>query len=112
MKRALLIAATALALLIPVASLAQDSPKPAHSESHKTRTISAVINADGKSFLDTKQNRWTVANPAALAGLENQRVRVRYLVSTASHSVEILAVKALPTLAMLTAHPCDSAFRR
>jgi hypothetical protein len=122
-KRTLLFAATALALLIPVTSLAQQQRQSAGSQvssssahqrqpSEKPRTISAIIADDGKSFLDSKQNHWTVVNPTVLAGLANQRVRIKYLVTAATNSVEILAVNAMPTLTMLTAHPSDSAFRR
>ena len=110
MKTLLVAALLALVLLLPVASIAQDRPSASHAS--KPHTVAALINSDGHSFLDSKQNRWTVANPAALSGYENQRVKVKYLVSSELRYAEIVSVKRIPVYTPTSAQKSDSAFRR
>ena len=102
--------ACAAFLSIPSVSAAQNEPG---SEKHpsKPRTVAALVSADAKSFA-SKQGQWTVANPEALTGYQNQRVKVKYLVSAEPNRVQILSVKAVPAYAQTAAYKSDSAYRR
>ena len=97
----------ALAILVPAGSLAQEVPR-----AHKPRTVQGFVSADAKTFLDTRQGQWTVVNPTALAGYENQRVKVKYLVAADQKQIQILSVKPVQTQIQNTAFKTDSAFRR
>lgn len=108
MKKSLILP-LAFAILVPAVSLAQEAPKPA---AHKPRTVAGFVSADAKSFLDAKQGQWTVANPAALTGFENQRVKVKYLLATDQKQIQVLSVKPAPAEIQNTAFRTDSAFRR
>lgn len=105
MKKSLILP-LALAILVPAVSLAQEAPR-----THKPRTVAGLISADRKTFLDAKQSQWTVANPAVLAGYENQRVKVKYLVAD-QKQILILSVKPVQAQIQNTAFMADSAFRR
>ena len=112
MKARTLVCSLASALfLLPVRAPGQDTGA---SEKHapKPRTVAALVSADAKSFLDSKNGQWTVANPEALAGYQNQRVKVKYLASGEVHQARILAVKAVAASTENTAYKTDSAYRR
>jgi hypothetical protein len=104
--------AGAAVFLIPSVSLAQGAPEPA-AEKHpaKPRTVAALVSADARSF-DSKQGQWTVSNPEALAGYQNQRVKVKYLISTETSRAKILAVKSEPASTQNSAYKSDSAYHR
>ena len=104
--------ACAAVFLIPSVSLAQGTSEPA-PEKHpsKPRTVAALVSADAKSF-DSKKGQWTVSNPEALAGYQNQRVKVKYLISTETSRAQILEVKARPAATQNAAYKTDSAYRR
>jgi hypothetical protein len=104
-----LILPLALAILVPAVSLAQDAPKPA---AHKPRTVAGLVSPDAKTFLDAKQSQWAVANPTALSGYENQRVKVKYLLAADQKQIQILSVKPVQAQIQNTAFKTDSAFRR
>ena len=106
MKKSLILP-LALAILVPAVSLAQEAPRI-----HKARTIAGLVSADAKTFLDAKQSQWTVANPIVLAGYENQRVKVKYLVAVNEKQILILSVKPVQAQIHNTASMGDSAFRR
>ena len=109
-----------LTLLVPVVSLAQDNSAAAaqqfsSNESRRTekpRTVAGLVGADAKIFLDTKHIRWMVANPAALSGFENQRVKVRYVLTIDRSQMRIVSVKPAQSETQNTAYKTDSAFRR
>ena len=119
MKKSLILP-LGFALLVPAVSLAQDAPKPADQSAissdrpraHKPRTVAGFVSADAKTFLDAKQSQWTVANPTALTGYENQRVKVKYLLATDQKQIQVLSVKPVQTQIQNTAYKTDSAFRR
>jgi hypothetical protein len=96
-----------LAILVPAVSLAQEAAR-----TPKPRTVAGLVSADGKTFLDVKQSQWTVVNPIALIGYENQRVQVKYLVATDQKQIQILSVKPVQAQIQNTAFKTDSAFRR
>lgn len=115
-----LILSLAVAMLVPAVSLAQDAAKPAAqtstsseaARSHKPRTVAGLVSADAKTFLDAKQSQWTVINPTALTGYENQRVKVKYLLATDQKQIQVLSVKPAEAQVQTTAYKTDSAFRR
>jgi hypothetical protein len=98
-------------LLLPLAAPGQDSGASV-KHAPKPRTVAALVSADAKSFLDSKQGQWTVLNPEALAGYQNQRVKVKYLGSGEVHQARILAVQAVPAATENTAYKTDSAYHR
>jgi hypothetical protein len=106
MKKSLILP-LALAILVPAVSLAQQAPR-----TPKPRTVVGLVSADAKTFLDTKQSLWTVANPSVLTGYENQRVKVKYLVAADQKQILILSVKPVPAQIQNNAFRTDSAFRR
>jgi hypothetical protein len=109
MKLKTLVPWVAVALLMPALSLGQNAPQ-AHPA--KPRTIAAVVSADAKSFLDAKQASWTVSNPEALSGFQNQRVKVKYVISAESNRAQVLSVKPIPAVVQFSASKTDSAFHR
>lgn len=119
MKKAL-IPALVLAMLAPTMSLAQENSATTSKESPskdsrsdaKPHTVAGIVGIDGKTFLDTRHSRWTVANPAILSGFENQRVKVKYLLATDRSQLQIVSVKAIPQETQNTAFKMDSAFHR
>ena len=114
------IATLLLAALVPAVSLAQDNRAPVAQQSssnesrhtEKPRTVAGLVGADAKTFLDAKYGRWTVANPTALSGFENQRVKVKYILATDRSQMLILSVKLARSETQNTAYKTDSAFRR
>jgi hypothetical protein len=119
MKKSVLLT-LAFAMFVPAVSLAQDAPKPATQASasgeaprvHKPRTVAGFVSADAKTFLDGKQSQWTVVNPTALTGYENQRVKVKYLLATDQKQIQVLSVKPAEAQTQNAAFKTDSAFRR
>jgi len=119
MKKSLILS-LAVAMLVPAVSLAQNAAKPAAQSStsseaartHKPRTVAGLVSADAKTFLDAKQSQWTVMNPTALTGYENQRVRLKYVLATDQKQIEVLSVKPAQAQTQNTAFKTDSAFRR
>src|SRR5258708_2420598 len=118
MKKSLILS-LALALLVPAVLLAQDAAKPAAQNSTsseaagtpKPRTVAGLVSA-ARTFLDAKQSRWTVINPAVLTGYENQRVKVKYRLAVDQKQIQVLSVKPAQAPAQNTAFKADSAFRR
>ncbi len=119
MKKSLILS-LAVAMLVPAVSLAQDAAKPAAQNSRtreaartpKPRTVAGLVSADARTFLDAKHRQWTVINPTALTGYENQRVTVKYLLATDQKQIQVLSVKPAQAETLNTAFKTDSAFRR
>lgn len=119
MKKSLVLS-LAVAMLLPAVSAAQEAVKPAAQttasgeapRAQKPRTVAGFVSADGKIFLDLKQSQWIVANPTALNGFENQRVKVKYLLATDQKQIQVLSVKPAQAQTQNTAFKTDSAFRR
>jgi len=112
MKTRILLLFLALAFMLSATTRAQDTRKPAMQTHAKPRTAAALVSADAKSFMDQKHGQWAVVNPEALSGYQNQRVKVKYLLSTERNQAQILSVKPIPAVTQTTAQKTDSAFRR
>lgn len=93
-------------LLLPVSAFGQN-----HNTA-KAITISGRISADGKSLIATNGESWSVANPDALAGHENQQIKVKCQISSATHDIRVLSVKTIATEVTFHPNPGDSVFRR
>ena len=99
-------------LLLPAASHGQERSNSRRESSAKPRVVAALVSSDARSFQDSHQHQWLVANPEAVSAFANQRVKVKYLLAAGSRQVQIVSVKLLPGLSTVTTHPSDSAFRR
>lgn len=93
-------------LLLPVSAFGQN-----HNTA-KAITISGRISADGKSLIATNGESWSVANPDALTGHENQQVKVKCQISSANHDIRVRSLRTVATPVAYHANPGDSAFRR
>jgi len=100
----------AVPLLIPVSAFGQDQ-NAAKSSATKSITISGRVSEDGKMLIAKNGEAWSVMNAVALAGHENQQVKVKCETS-AGHSIRVRSIKILATPATVHANPSDSAFRR
>ena len=56
---------------------AQSAATRRETGSKKTITLSGVVGAQGKTFVDKDKRVWTVANPAALVAIDGKSVTVR-----------------------------------
>ena len=101
----------AVPLLLPVYAFGQNH-NAAKSSSAKAITISARVSDDGKSLIAKNGEPWSVANPEALAGHENQQVKIKCLKILADHQLRVLSLKATATPTTYHVNPSDSAFRR
>lgn len=101
----------AVPLLLPVSAFGQNH-NAAKSSSAKTLTISGRVSEDGKSLIAKNGERWSVANPDALAGQENQQVKVKCQISSATHDIRVRSLRIVATPVTYHVNPGDSAFRR
>ena len=101
----------AVPLLLPVSAFGQNH-NAAKSSSAKTLTISGRVSEDGKSLIAKNGERWSVANPDALAEHVSQQVKVKCQVSSATRDIRVLSLKTMATAVTYHVNPGDSAFRR
>jgi hypothetical protein len=101
MKKLLLVS-FALALVVSLFTLAQETPKSgamkqetpkAEKMSAKAVTVSGTVSADGKTFVDKDNKSWTVTNPEALKGHEGHELTLTAHVDSAKNEVHVVSVK-------------------
>ena len=113
----------AVALLIPVSVLAQDTAKPdavtqtslkSPPASTKTVTLSGKVGEDGKTLTTRKNSLWTVANPELMKDHAGQQVKVKCQMSPDpdTNKIHVLSVKVTPGEMKYVANRGDAAFRR
>ena len=102
MKKLLLVS-FALALVMSLLALAQETTKPpgamkqetpkAEKMSGKAVTVSGTVGADGTTFIDKDNKTWTVTNPEALKGHEGHEVTLTAHTDAAKNEVHVVSVK-------------------
>jgi hypothetical protein len=111
----------AVALLTPVAALAQHSSKAAEAKpailkaskfSTKAVTISGQVSLDGKALVSEENDIWSVSNPNVLAGHEGQQVSVKCQILPDKNEIHVFSVKAVLMEVKSASNKADSAFRR
>ena len=80
--------------------------------SAKVVSISGKLGEDGKTFVAKHGKLWTVNNPDVLSGQAGHELKLKCRILSATHEIQVLAVKVLATQVHLTANPGDAAFRR
>lgn len=92
----------ALALVISLFALAQDTTKAAQTkpETAKTEkahakavTVAGNVSADAKTFVDKDTKSWTVTNPEALKGHEGHEVTLKVHVDSTKNEIHVVSVK-------------------
>lgn len=101
----------AVPLLLTVSAFGQND-NAAKFSSAKTLTISGRVSEDGKSLIAKNGERWSVANPDALAEHVSQQVKVKCQISSPTHDIRVLSLKTMATPVTYHVNPGDSAFRR
>ena len=98
----LLLVSLALALVVSLLALAQETTKSgamkqettkAEKMSAKAIAVSGTVSADGKTFVDKDNKSWTVTNPEALKGHEGHEVTLTAHVDAAKNEVHVVSVK-------------------
>jgi membrane protein implicated in regulation of membrane protease activity len=98
----LLLVSFALALVVSLLALAQETTKSgamkqettkAEKMSAKAVAVSGTVSADGKTFVDKDNKSWTVTNPEALKGHEGHEVTLTAHVDAAKNEVHVVSVK-------------------
>jgi hypothetical protein len=111
----------AVAVLMPVAAVAQHSSKAAEAKpttttapvlSRKAVSISGQISLDGKTLVSEENDIWSVANPKVLAGHEGQMVLVKCQVFPDKNEIHVLSLKPALMEAKSASNKADSAFKR
>src|ERR1700694_1007322 len=101
MKKLLLVS-FALALVMSLLALAQETPKSGAMKQETTKsekmsakavTVSGTVGADGTTFDDKDNKSWTVTNPEALKGHEGHEVPLTVHVDAAKNEVHVVSVK-------------------
>src|SRR6266851_744588 len=101
MKKLLLVS-FALALVVSLLALAQETTKSgalkqettkAEKMSAKAVAVSGTVSAAGKTFVDKENKSWTVTNPEALKGHEGHEVTLTAHVDAAKNEVHVVSVK-------------------
>jgi membrane protein implicated in regulation of membrane protease activity len=101
MKKLLLVS-FALALVVSLLALAQETTKSgamkqettkAEKMSAKAVAVSGTVSADGKTFVDKDNKNWTVTNPEALKGHEGHEVTLTAHVDATKNEVHVVSVK-------------------
>jgi hypothetical protein len=101
MKKLMLVS-FALALVMSLLALAQETPKSgamkqettkAEKMSGKAVTVSGTVGADGTTFIDKDNKTWTVTNPEALKGHEGHEVTLTAHTDAAKNEVHVVSVK-------------------
>ena len=108
--RKFILSAFAVALLMSVGALAQDTTKQdtmkhddmkqdtmkSEKMSAKTMGVSGKVGDDGKTFVaDNDGKTWKVSNPDALKGHEGHHVRVKAQVDADKDEINVSSVKML-----------------
>jgi pentapeptide MXKDX repeat protein len=109
--RSVVISLFAIALLMSVSAIAQDTMKQDDSMKHddmkqdatksekmsaKAMGVSGKVGDDGKTFVADKDGKtWKVSNPDALKGHEGHHVRVKARVDADKDEINISSVKML-----------------
>lgn len=101
----------AVPLLLPVSAFGQNH-NAAKPNTAKAINMSGRVSADGKNLIATNGESWLVTNPDALAGHENQQVKVKCQISSATHDIRVRSLKTVATPVTYHVNPSDSAFRR
>src|SRR2546425_9523785 len=100
--KSLLSVSFALALVVSLLALAQETPKSgamkqetpkAEKMSAKAVTVSGTVGADGTTFVDKDNKSWTVTNPEVLKGHEGHEVTLTAHVDAAKNAVHVVSVK-------------------
>ena len=106
----LILSAFAVALLMSVGALAQDTMKQdtmkhddmkqdtmkSEKMSAKTMGVSGKVGDDGKTFVADKDGKtWKVSNPDALKGHEGHHVRIKAHVDADKDEINVSSVKML-----------------
>ncbi|HYL83095.1 MAG TPA: hypothetical protein VE263_02580 [Candidatus Angelobacter sp.] len=78
----------------------------------KPVTLSGKVSEDGKNVIAKNGQTWLVTNPATLSGHEGQQVKVKCRISSDSHNLLVLSLKAVAVQTRYAVNPGDSAFRR
>jgi hypothetical protein len=111
----------AVALLTPVAALAQHSSKAAEAKpvrskaaivARKAVSISGQISVDGRTLVSEENDIWSVTNPNALAGHEGQQVSVKCQVFPDKNTIHVFSAKVALMEVKPVSNKADSAFRR
>ena len=102
MKKLLLVS-FALALVVSLLALAQETTKPpgamkqettkAERMSAKAVAVSGTVSADGTTFINKDNKTWTVTNPEALKGHEGHEVTLTAHTDAAKNEVHVVSVK-------------------
>src|SRR5438445_3649758 len=101
MKKLLLVS-FALALVMSLLALAQDTTKSgamkqetpkADKMSSKAVTVSGTVGADGTTFVDKDNKSWTVTNPEALKGHQGHVVTLKAHENAAKTEIHVVSVK-------------------
>ena len=102
----LMLTSFAIALLMSIMALAQDTMKQDDSMKHDTMksekmskravSISGKVGDDGKTFVGDKDSKtWKVSNPEALKGHEGYHVKVRAHVDADKDEIHVTSVTML-----------------
>ncbi len=100
--RRLVLISFAVALVMSLLALAQDTTTAAQAKqetattakaSTKAITVSGKVSGDAKTFVDKDNKSWTVANPEALKGHEGHDVTLRAHVDAAKNEIHVVSVK-------------------
>ena len=101
MKKLMLIS-FALALVMSLLALAQETTKPgemkqdttkAEKASPKAVSLVGKVGADGTTFVDKDNKSWTVSNPEALKGHEGHEVTLKAHVDAAKNEIHVVSLK-------------------
>lgn len=107
----LFVCSLALASMMSMAALAQDTMKQdndtmkhdtmkADKSDGKLMSVSGKISDDGKSITDKDGKSWTVKNPEALKGHEGHDVTLKAHVYNSTNEVHVMSVKMAKAAAM------------
>jgi hypothetical protein len=80
--------------------------------STKSVTLSGRVSEDGKSLITRDGQAWPITNFGALSGHEGRQVQAKCQISSGTHDILVLSVKAVATQIKYASNPGDSAFRR
>ena len=101
MKKLILVS-FALALVMSLLTLAQDTTKPSQTKQEaakaektaaKAVTLTGKVSPDGKTFVDKDNKSWTVTNPETLKGHEGQEVTLTAQTDPAKKEIHVISVK-------------------
>jgi hypothetical protein len=115
MKKAILLPLF-LTLLMCVAAVAQETPKPGDSARQaaprKAVTLSGRVSEDAKAFVSDQDDVWEVSNAKVLIGHQGQQVVVKCQLYPDKNEMRVLSVSGAQGEVKYAAYRGDSAFRR